>query len=332
MTIKENDMKTIAIIATGGTIAGSGEKGKTAVYHAGEIDIGSIIQTIPEINDIAFIKSFQLMNIDSNEMTKERWIELKNEIEIILKDETIDGAVVTHGTDTLDETAYFLTLTLNVKKPVVITGAMRPATATSADGPFNLYQAICLAVHEESYDQGVLALFSNTIYSGRDIQKVNNFKIDAFDQKSLGCLGYMQDNQVYYYTKTNKKHTIHSIFNGNIEKLSDVAIVYFYAGASPDILYYLAKTNKGIVIAGSGSGNYSQKWLEAIEQLSKQGIVFVRSSRISQGIVYHNNVFDPHELCIPANTLSPQKARVLLMLSLLKTNDINIIKQYFQTY
>lgn len=325
-------MKTIAIIATGGTIAGSGEKGKTAVYHAGEIDIDSIIQTIPEINDVAVLKTYQLMNIDSNEMTKDHWIRLKKDIENILQDVTINGAVVTHGTDTLDETAYFLTLTLNVRKPVIITGAMRPATATSADGPFNLYQAICLAINDESYDQGVLALFSNTIYSGRDIQKVNNFKIDAFDQKSLGCLGYMQDNEAYYYTKTNKKHTIYSIFNGRIDTLPDVAIVYFYTGASSDILYYLAKENKGIVIAGSGSGNYSQEWLAAIEDLSKQGIVFVRSSRISQGIVYDNDVFDPHQLCIPANTLSPQKARVLLMLSLLKTQDVETIRKYFQTY
>lgn len=325
-------MKTIAIIATGGTIAGTGQKGKTAVYHAGEIDIDSIIETIPEINEVAVLKTFQLMNIDSNEMTKEHWIRLKKDIEEILLDVTIDGAVVTHGTDTLDETAYFLTLTLNVRKPVVITGAMRPATATSADGPFNLYQSICLAIDDESYDQGVLALFSNTIYSGRDIQKVNNFKIDAFDQKSLGCLGYMQDNQVYYYTKTSKKHTSYSIFNGKIESLPDVAIVYFYSGASSDILYYLARQNSGIVIAGSGSGNYSKDWLQAIEELSKQGIVFVRSSRISQGIVYDNDVFDPHGMCVPANTLSPQKARVLLMLSLLKTTDVNTIRKYFQTY
>ena len=325
-------MKTIAIIATGGTIAGTGQKGKTAVYHAGEIDIDSIIETIPEINEVAVLKTFQLMNIDSNEMTKEHWIRLKKDIEEILLDVTIDGAVVTHGTDTLDETAYFLTLTLNVRKPVVITGAMRPATATSADGPFNLYQAICLAIDDESYDQGVLALFSNTIYSGRDIQKVNNFKIDAFDQKSLGCLGYMQDNQVYYYTKTSKRDTSYSIFNGKIESLPDVAIVYFYSGASSDILYYLARQNSGIVIAGSGSGNYSKDWLQAIEELSKQGIVFVRSSRISQGIVYDNDVFDPHGMCVPANTLSPQKARVLLMLSLLKTTDVNTIRKYFQTY
>lgn len=325
-------MKTIAIVATGGTIAGTGKKGKTAAYHAGEIDIDSIIETIPEINEVAHIKEYQLMNIDSNEMTHEKWLILKNNIEEILSDDTIDGAVVTHGTDTLDETAYFLTLTLNTPKPVVLTGAMRPATATSADGPFNLYQAICLACHGESYNRGVLALFSNTIYSGRDIEKVNNFKIDAFDQRSLGCLGYMQDQEVYFYTQTSKIHTIKSRFNKRIDSIKSVAIAFYYSGADAKILYDLASGHEGIVIAGSGSGNYSQAWLKAIEELSEKGTIFVRSSRISQGIVFDDEIFDPHHLCISSNTLSPQKSRVLLMLALTQTHDRDEIREIFLQY
>ena len=327
-------MKTIAIVATGGTIAGTGKKGKTAAYHAGEIDIDSIIETIPEINEVAHIKEYQLMNIDSNEMTHEKWLILKNNIEEILSDDTIDGAVVTHGTDTLDETAYFLTLTLNTPKPVVLTGAMRPATATSADGPFNLYQAICLACHGESYNRGVLALFSNTIYSGRDVQKVNNYKIDAFDQKSFGCLGYMQDEKVYFFSMTFKQHTFGSMFSGKILKtLPNVAICYFYAGASPDVLEYHAKCNDGIVIAGSGNGNYSKAWMKKIEECyEKYGTIFVRSSRVPLGIVFNDHVFDPKELCVAANTLSAQKARILLMLSLSETRDIKQIKEIFDRY
>ena len=257
---------------------------------------------------------------------------IKNNIEEILSDDTIDGAVVTHGTDTLDETAYFLTLTLNTPKPVVLTGAMRPATATSADGPFNLYQAICLACHGESYNRGVLALFSNTIYSGRDIEKVNNFKIDAFDQRSLGCLGYMQDQEVYFYTQTSKIHTIKSRFNKRIDSIKSVAIAFYYSGADAKILYDLASDHEGIVIAGSGSGNYSQAWLKAIEELSEKGTIFVRSSRISQGIVFDDEIFDPHHLCISSNTLSPQKARVLLMLALTQTHDRDEIKEIFLQY
>lgn len=326
-------MKTIAIVATGGTIAGTGKQGKTVAYRAGEMNVDEIIQSIPMIKDVANIKEYQLMNVDSNEMTPQRWIELANTINDIVEDDNIDGVVVTHGTDTLDETAYFLTLTLNTKKPVVITGAMRPATATSADGPYNLYQAVCLATHDQSQGQGVMGLFSNTIYSGRDIQKVNNYKIDAFDQKAFGCLGYMQDNEVYFFSKTFQLHTSSSLFSKQrLTDLPSVGIAYFYAGATHQILYDLAKCHRGIIITGSGSGNYSQEWLESIEDLSKQGIVFVRCSRVAQGIVFEDEIFDPHHLCIPGNTLTSQKARVLLMLALSYTNDREKIRTIFHEY
>jgi len=325
-------MKTIAIIATGGTIAGTGQQGKTVAYHAGEINVEQIIESIPVIKEMVHIKAYQLMNVDSNEMGPQSWIQLANEINRIVK-EDVDGIVVTHGTDTLDETAYFLTLTLNTSKPVVITGAMRPATATSADGPYNLYQAVCLAAYHEAVDQGVMGLFSNTIYSGRDIQKVNNYKIDAFDQKSFGCLGYMQDHEVYFFSRSFKVHTVHSRFaKKTLTELPAVAIAYFYAGALPDILYDLAKTHQGIVLAGSGNGNYSQAWLKAINDLSDQGIVFVRASRVSHGIVFDDQVFDPFQKCIAANTLSAQKARVLLMLALTQTHDIDEIREIFNEY
>ncbi len=326
-------MKTIAIVATGGTIAGVGKAGKTVAYHAGEISINQIIESIPMLKDLACIEEYQVLNVDSNEMNPHRWVELSKTINQLLSKNNIDGVVVTHGTDTLDETAYYLTLTINSQKPVVITGAMRPASATSADGPFNLYEAVALAIHNEAYGQGVMGVFSSTIYSGRDIQKVNNFKVDAFDQKALGCLGYMQDQDVYFYSKTFKKHTYLSRFSKeNIESLPNVGIVYFYAGASAQILYDMAKHHEGIIITGSGSGNYSHEWLEAIEELSQQGTIFVRCSRVTQGIIFNDEIFDPHHLCIPGNTLTPQKARVLLMLSLSQTHDIDEIRQIFNEY
>lgn len=326
-------MKKVAIIATGGTIAGTGQLGKTASYRAGEISVEDIISSIPMIKEIADIETVQLFNVDSNEMDPQKWIELTRVVNEVARRPEIDGIVVTHGTDTLDETAYFLNLTIYTQKPVVITGAMRPATATSADGPFNLYQAVCLAVHESARNQGVMALFSNTIYGARDIQKVNNYKIDAFDQKSFGCLGYMQDDKVYLYSKTFKTHTIHSIFSyGQMEHLPEVAIAYFYAGAKASVLENLAKDHQGIILVGSGSGNYNQEWLHMIGKLSHQGIVFVRASRVPAGLIFDDEVFDPHHLCIPANTLSPQKARVLLMLALGKTKDVSQIKSIFEQY
>lgn len=326
-------MKKVAIIATGGTIAGTGESGKTVSYYAGEMNVEAILETIPMIQNVAEIETYQLFNVDSNEMDENHWIELTNKVNEMARRSDIDGIVVTHGTDTLDETAYFLNLTVYTDKPIVITGAMRPTTATSADGPFNLYQAVCLAISEDARGQGVMGLFSNTIYSGRDIQKVNNYKIDAFDQKSFGCLGYMQDEKAYFYSKTFKLHTIHSAFSlGEITSLPKVAIVYFYAGASDEILSFLGKTHQGIVIVGSGSGNFSRAWQKKIEALSSQGVVFVRASRVAQGIVFEDEIFDPKGLCIPANTLSAQKARVLLMLSLTKTRDLMQIKDIFKHY
>lgn len=327
-------MKNIVIIATGGTIAGVGEKGKTVAYHAGEIEVKDILASIPDVNHIANISSIQLMNVDSNEMNEHSWIILSNKINELVKQEDVDGIVVTHGTDTIEETAYFLNLSVNTTKPIVITGAMRPASATSADGPYNLYQAIALASCDEASGQGVMVLFSNTIYSGRDVQKVNNYKIDAFDQKSFGCLGYMQDEKVYFFSMTFKQHTFGSVFSGKeLISLPKVAICYFYAGANPDILEYSAKQNDGIIIAGSGNGNYSKAWMNKINECyEKYGTIFVRASRVPLGIVFNDHVFDPNEICIAANTLSAQKARILLMLSLSETKKIQELKEIFERY
>lgn len=325
-------MKTIAIIATGGTIAGTGKDGKTVAYHAGEIGVEEIINSIPKIEKVAKLRCYQLCNLDSNEMNKEVWMQLSNTINSLVLEEEIDGIVVTHGTDLIEETAYYLTLTLNTNKPVVLTGAMRPATATSADGPFNLYQAVNLAGSDLARGKGVMVLFSNTIFSGRDVQKINNFKIDAFGQKASGCLGYMQDEEVYFFSETFKKHTSNSMFAGNYKTLPNVAIAYFFGGADSTILNHLAEKNEGIVIVGSGSGNYSQAWLKSINELSEKGIVFVRSSRVSEGIVFNDKIFDSNEYCIASNTLSGQKARVLLMLALKKTKNREEIKKIFNEY
>ena len=326
-------MKKIIVVATGGTIAGIGEKGKTVAYHAGEINIDDILVTIPNVSKLANIEIAQFMNVDSNEMNLDTWIRLSNTINEIIAREDVDGIVVTHGTDTIEETSYFLNLTIHSNKPVVLTGAMRPATATSADGPYNLYQAIALAANEEACGQGVMVLFSNTIYSGRDIQKVNNYKIDAFDQKSFGCLGYMQDEKAYFFSKTFKTHTMDSMFARKLETLDDVAIAYYYAGADEDILRYLSQKHKGIVLVGSGNGNYSKSWLEMINTCHEQyGTIFVRASRVPLGIVFNDHVFDPNEYCIASNTLSAQKARVLLSLALQHTRDIEEIKEIFSKY
>lgn len=325
--------KKIAIVATGGTIAGSGAAGKTTNYEAGTISVDEVLASIPDIRDRVEIVLDNLFSVDSNEIDDQRWLILTEHINKLADQQNIDGIVVTHGTDTMEETSYFLNLTVNTLKPVVLTGAMRPATATSADGPFNLFQAIMLASHSEAWGRGVMCLFSSTIFSGRDIQKISNYKIDAFDQRAFANLGYMKDDEVYFSSQPLKRHTTYSVFSRKpIKDLAHVAIADYYVGASPDILDFLAKNNEGIVIVGTGSGNYSKEWRQRIEELSDQGIIFVRASRVTNSIIFQDDYFDPKHVCLGANNLSPYKARILLMLFLTITKDKKVINDYFLNY
>jgi L-asparaginase len=322
-------MKTIAIIATGGTIAGRGASGKTTNYQAGRIPVSEILKSIPDVSDRFKISLYSLMSIDSNEMDLEQWLLLKMTVEQLAASDEVDGIVITHGTDTIEETAYFLTLTIHTEKPVVLTGAMRPATAASADGPFNLYQAICLAGSSKAIGQGVLALFSSTIYSGRDIQKISNYKIDAFD-KANTALGFMKDDEIYFNTKLYKKHTCESIFSTMpLDNLPQVDIVTYFAGAKASLLDTGAQ---GVVIMGSGMGNYSKAWYEEMKKLNEKGVIFVRSSRVVDGIVFGDDVFDPAHICVNSLTLSAHKSRILLMLSLACTKKLSKIQEIFTEY
>ena len=326
-------MKKIKIFATGGTIAGSGAAGKSAAYEAGHVDIAKLLQDLPDLGDIAQVSMEQICNKDSNDLTLSDWLLLAKKLNQAALESDLDGFVITHGTDTLEETAYFLNLVFKSEKPLVLTGAMRPATATSADGPMNLYQAIALAAHPDSVGQGVIALFSDNIFSSRDIRKTSNFKIDAFQHNDFACIGYMRDEIPYFYTRSFKKHTVATPFDiSALTALPKVEIVSYYVGADPAVLdHYLYREKvDGIVIAGSGSGNYAKAWKTKLEALAAVNIPIVRASRVS-GIVLPAVTMDV-ATTICANTLTPQKARILLMLALTKTHQIDAIKAMFQEY
>lgn len=322
-------MKTIAIISTGGTIAGSGS---VANYKAGQIDIESILSSIPQIEEVANVKVIDFASKDSNDITEQDWLEIRKLCHALEKDPDIDGIVITHGTDTFEETAFFLNLTLQNRKPVVMTGAMRPASAMSADGPMNLYQAVALAADPQSYKAGVLCVFSDTIYSGRDICKVNSLKTDAFTMGEAGALGIMLDTSVYFQNMPYRKHTYESLFaHLDFSKLPKVGIFYVHTGADSNMLTWMLDHYDGIVLAGSGSGNYSHEILDVIE--SYQGDCrIVRASRLFSGVAFDSPTFDPNEKMIPAYKLSPHKARILLMVALMYTQDINHLKTLFEMY
>ncbi len=330
---KNSELKNIVILATGGTIAGTGESGKTTNYEAGNLDIKSLIDSVSNINEIANVYSEQIVNVDSNDITINHWLTLANRINEISKQNDVDGFVITHGTDTLEETAYFLDLTVKTNKPVIVTGAMRPSTATSADGPLNLYQSVALAANDLSKGQGCMVVFADGIYSARNVQKVNTFKTNAFNSIDLGCLGYMRDNIPYFLNKSIKPHTVDSEFDIlGLNKLPQVSIAYFNIDADPSIIDYLAKKSDGIVIAGAGCGTFSSDWLKEIRKLEPRGIPVVRSSRTGSGIILNDTAIDKSANCIPGNTLSPSKARILLSLALTKTVDYSKIRKIFEVY
>lgn len=327
-----NKLKNILVLGTGGTIAGTGEEGNTSSYKSAQIKVDSLIENNPMISSIANVKSINMFDIDSCDMTFNNLIKMAKYINSNSENEDIDGFVITHGTDTLEESAYFLNLTIKTPKPVVITGSMRPSTAVSADGPLNLYQAVALAGNDESYNKGVLVTLSDSIYGARDISKINTFRTEAFSQRDLGCLGYMQDSNVFFYNATVKPHTINSEFDvSNITDMPKITILYFYSDADEFLIDIAAKYSDGLVIAGAGCGRTSEKWTSKIKKLAKDGFPIVRSSRVSNGLVTSDEDGSLDNV-IYSNNLNPQKSRILLSLALSFGYDISQIQEVFNKY
>lgn len=325
-----NRLKNIVVIGTGGTIAGTGKSGMTLSYQSGQIEVNDLIAEIPELKDIANVTSNELLSVDSCDITGRDWIHIANYINETANSSDVDGFVITHGTDTLEETAFFLNLTAKTSKPIVITGSMRPSTAMSPDGPFNIFQAVALASSEEAIGKGVLVAFSDSIYGARDVQKTNTFKVSAFNQRDLGSFGYIRDDKTYFFASSTKKHTFNSEFDiSEISELPYVSIAPFFADADTKILDYLQENSQGIIVSGAGCGGCSVIWDKKIQEFMSKGFPVIRSSRISNGIVTSEYI---SQKGIFSNTLSPQKARILLSLALTRTNDIDTIRNIFETY
>lgn len=324
----------IAILATGGTIASSIEDCvATTGYSVGGLSVENLISGVKGIEDLATITTKQISNIDSANMRDEIWLKLAKEINQIL-DSDFDGVVITHGTDTMEETAYFLHLTIKSHKPVILVGAMRPSNSVSSDGAKNLYNAVALAANKESKFKGVMVTMNDKILSARGVTKTHTLNLDAFSSPDFGDLGYMVDGKAYFYSAITKAHTTNTPFDiSQISNLPKVDILYSYSndGNAVAAKALFANGTKGLVIAGSGAGSIHEDHEKALKELINQGLKVVVSSRISQGRVALNS--EKKSLgFISAEELNPQKARVLLMLSLIKTDDISQIQDYFLKY
>ena len=302
----------IIVLATGGTIAGVGEAGKTAGYIPGALTADELLFAVPQLAEVAPIEAIQICNVNSDDITDEIWLTLANKINELAADPDVKGFVITHGTDTMEETAYFLNLTVKTDKPVVLTGSMRPATSISADGPMNLYEAVCVAASDEAVGKGVLIVFSDRIFAARSVTKTSTYNVMAISAGEMGAIGVVRDNVVFLYESPSKKHTTETEFDiAGLSALPKVSILYFSVGADPELLRFAAERADGLVIAGAGAGEFSKEWVEVINGLS---IPVVISSRIDDGVITRDNLLCSNT--VAANNLSPQKAAILLQLAL----------------
>ena len=307
-------------------------------YKSGSFLGEELVKAVPDIQRYANVKVEQIVNVSSSDITLDNWITLANRINRIFAEDTkVAGVVITHGTNTLEETAYFLNLTVKHDRPVVLVGAMRPATAISADGPLNLLNAIRTVSSPVARGKGVLIVMNDEINGARDVTKTNTYRVETFRAPELGYLGYVDADQVSFYRASTKRHTVNSEFDiGKIKELPNVDIVYSYVQPNAAVIQALVASGvKGIVFAGMGAGLISNSEKLALKPVLSAPVVsrpvFVRSSRTGNGRVVARDEYDSMGM-IPADTLNPQKARILLMLALTKTNDLKEIKRMFAEY
>jgi len=329
------DKPNIVILATGGTIAGSAESQTQAGYTSGQVGVDVLINAVPQLAELANISGEQVANVGSQDMSDAIWLKLANRVNLLLGRPDVDGIVITHGTDTLEETAFFLNLVVDNEKPVVMTAAMRPSTALSADGPLNIYNAVAVAADPQAAERGVLVVVNDDIHSARAFTKTHTTDVQTFESNEYGLIGVSLYGQNRWFNKPHRTHTVNSDFSvAGLNSLPRVDVIYINADVSPDLIEAAVKNGaKGIVTAGVGNGNMTGPALEAVKTAIANGVVVVRSSRVTGGLIGRNvEVNDDETGTIASGDLNPAKSRVLLKLALLKTSDPEQIQTYFDTY
>jgi L-asparaginase len=325
----------IAILATGGTIAGAGDASGYG-YKAGAFKVEDLLKAVPRIGDLAQLSGEQVASIGSQDMNDKVWPTLAERINSRLAGSSTDGIVITHGTDTMEETAYFLNLVVKSEKPVVLVGSMRPATAISPDGPANLYDGVAVAADKVARGRGVLVVLNDEIHSARNVTKTNTTSLQTFVSPNRGPAGFVHTGKIAWFEPINdKKHTTRSAFSvEGVTALPRVDIIYAHSNMQADLIEAAIKNGaKGLVIAGVGDGNMSQAALDALAAAVKNGIVVVRSTRLERGMVLRNNEVDDGKMgFVASGELNPPKSRVLLQLALMSTKDPARVQKLFDEY
>jgi L-asparaginase len=326
------DKPSVVLIATGGTIAGTAPTATAPGYTAAQLPLEQLLDTLPALADLAHIRTEQIAAVGSQNMSDAIWLRLAARVKALLRRSDVDGLVITHGTDTLEETAWFLDLVVNSDKAVVMTAAMRAANSLSADGPLNLYQAVAVAADRHAAHRGVLIAANDAIHSARALTKGHSSAVQGLESPERGLAGNCNGGHIRFFTAPKRpRHDTLFALEG-VEALPRVDIVYMHVDASADMIdHTVAAGARGIVIAGVGNGNMPDSCLQAVTRAIQQGVVVVRSSRINRGTVGRNIEIDDSALgTIAALDLNPAKARVLLKLALLQSRDAEAIQELFE--
>lgn len=325
-------LKNVRLLATGGTIAGAGE-GSSASYRAGVVPIGDILRAVPGLAEIANVSAEQVANVGSYDMDEEVWRKILARIQAGLSAPEISGVVITHGTDTLEETAYFLSLTTPSTKPVVVIGSMRPGTAISADGPQNLMDAVRVASSDQARDRGVLVVMNDTVFDPAAVTKMDVRRVNAFGAPSRGPIGEVTDRPRFFADAG-----AHDVAFPVVSKtFPRVVIAYAYAGIQGDDIRAVAEGAKALVIAGVGAGSFSAGARQAVKDLTSRGIPVIRTARQGVGDVWINpptmgDLSDDALQTVAGRELTPAKARILLMLALQTPRSRAELQTLFDRY
>ena len=325
----------IVILATGGTIAGAAASGTQAGYQSGAVTIDAMLAAVPGIKDLATVKGEQISNVGSQDMSFDILLTVAKRINELAAKPDVDGIVITHGTDTMEESAFFLNLVVKTEKPVVMVGSMRPSTAVSADGPLNLYNAVGVAADPQSRGRGVLVVMNDSIHNAHSLTKTSTTAVETFMSPGRGLAGSANYGKNDFYAPPPWKHTTQTEFDiTSVTALPRVDIIYADVDMPPDLIdAAVARGAKGIVIAGVGNGNMNKASVDAAAAAVKKGVVVVRSSRVPTGTVGRNVELNDDKLgFIASDELNPQKARILLTLALLKTVPPDQLQTMFRTY
>ena len=325
----------IVILATGGTIAGAAATGTQSGYTSGAVTIDAMLKAVPGITDLANIKGEQISNVGSQDMSFDILLKVAKRINELAKGGAVDGFVITHGTDTMEESAFFLNLTVKTEKPVVMVGSMRPSTAVSADGPLNLYNAVAVAADPQAQGRGVMVVMNDWIHPAHSLTKTSTTEVQTFMSPIRGLVGVTSYGKNDFYMTPTWPHTTKTEFDiSNVTKLPRVDIIMAYEDMGPELINAsVASGAKGIVIAGVGNGNMTKAAVDACADAVKKGVVVVRASRVPTGLVGRNvEINDDKEGFIASDELNPQKSRILLSLALLKNSKAADIQKMFMTY